>query len=371
MPKAKLTWIIDAIDPNLYAPFEVDKDTDYYLDLRDRYKELLNSAKNAGADDESIEIITKFKERILLALRDFYKGNEVPAHQRIKNLVKDCIGDSFAVTTVNYSPAFPGTAGSELQLFRGRLGNPRGYEAKEMLHLPYSKRGLTGNYRFSIPGVPSLYLGNSSYACWMELDRPSETHFNVSPVLLDGSQRILNLAVMNRDFLKLNDCDADCVHSWLRLMMLMIATSYRIKETGRIFKSEYIISQSIMLACKQLGLDGIAYYSRKVTDQVFARATVNLALFTVYKFGQEYSDVCKHIKIGDAFNYQLFKELGVANTDASYDLRTTEAGAMTVLGNYDRRFEYGLTDFCAFDRFLFKGWNHSKVAWGNALVDKR
>lgn len=65
-----------------------------------------------------------------------------------------------------------------------------------MLHLPFPMRGKTGNYRFSIPGIPSLYLGNSSYACWLELGRPAEYKFNVSPVVLDGSQKIFNLAVM-------------------------------------------------------------------------------------------------------------------------------------------------------------------------------
>lgn len=120
---------------------------------------------------------------------------------------------------------------------------------------------------------------------------------------------------MNRDFSQLNDDEANRVHTWLKLLMLMIATSYRIKEQGRTFKSEYIVLQSIMLAYKQLGLNGVAYYSHQVTDQVFAGAAVSVAFFTEYKFGQEYSDTCNHIMIGDSFNYQTFKQLGFGNTD--------------------------------------------------------
>lgn len=55
-----------------------------------------------------------------------------------------------------------------------------------------------------------------------------------------------------------------------------LATSYRIKEEGRTFKSEYIISQSIMMACKRLGYDGVAYYSKRVYDEVFALHTHTL-----------------------------------------------------------------------------------------------
>lgn len=368
MPDKKLLWITNAISKDLYAPFEVEKDSDYYLDLRDKYNLLLKNAKKAKADTESIGIINKYKKRILESLRAYYAGDIIAAHKKIRNLVKECVDDKFAVSAVNNSFAFPGL-GPEVQFFRARLGNPRGFKAKEMLHLPYSLRGKTGNYRFSIPGVPSLYLGNSSYACWIELGRPAEVEFNVSPVLLEGDQRIFNLAVMNRDFHGLNDGEADRVHTWLRLMMLMIATSYRVKEPNRTFKSEYIVSQSVMLACKKLGLDGIAYYSRRVTDQVFALAAVNVALFTEYKFGKEYSEMCNHVMIGDSFNYQTFKQLGPANTDAAYELRTAQAGSGTVIGSYDRKYSYGMTDFCQFDKFLFKGWNRDKITWGNALND--
>ncbi len=60
-----------------------------------------------------------------------------------------------------------------------------------MMYLPISLRSKSGNYRFSIPGNPSLYLANSSYGCWIETGFPADIDFNVSsPVLLDGKQKI-------------------------------------------------------------------------------------------------------------------------------------------------------------------------------------
>ena len=61
--------------------------------------------------------------------------------------------------------------------------------------------------------------------------------------------------------------------------MLTVATSYRIKEDGRTFKYEYIISQSIMMACEKFGYDDVACYSKRVYDEVFALCVINLALF--------------------------------------------------------------------------------------------
>ena len=147
----------------------------------------------------------------------------------------------------------------------------------------------------------------------------------------------------------------------------MIASSYRVNEENRTFKSEYIVSQSIMLACKRLGLDGVVYYSKRVEDEIFALPAVNVALFAEYKNRNQYSDLCNHIKIADSFSYSLFNQLQLRKKDIEYDLRCTNIGLPCKIGTYDRQYAYGNTQFAAFDRFLFSGWNSKLVSFGNAL----
>lgn len=127
-----LTWLNNGfICKDLYAPFVLEKDSEYVTDLKNKYKTVIKQAKNANADAESLKILNKFKDKIL-----------------------------------NKSSAFAGMPGSELQLFRCQIGNPsNAYTAKDMLHLPAKLRAKSGNYRFSIPGNPSMYLANSSYGC--------------------------------------------------------------------------------------------------------------------------------------------------------------------------------------------------------------
>jgi len=147
-------------------------------DLSNRLSILLTRALTAGADKESIAIIKKFKAKIIEALRCYYKADIEKSNIIIKNLIKDIGNDSFAVSELNSSFAFPGTQDKELQLFRCRTGNASSsFSAKDMLHLPCSRRSKSGNYRFSIPGNPSLYLANSSYGCWIETGFPSDTDF--------------------------------------------------------------------------------------------------------------------------------------------------------------------------------------------------
>lgn len=366
-----LTWLTNGfVCKDLYAPFVLEKDSEYVTDLKNKYKTVINQAKNANADAESLKILNKFKDKILEALKCYYRADIEKSNTIIRNLIKDIGEDTFAVSTLNESSAFAGMPGSELQLFRCRIGNPsNAYTAKDMLHLPAKLRAKSGNYRFSIPGNPSLYLANSSYGCWIETGFPAENEFNVSPVLMDGTQKVLNLAVSIRDFSALNNFEENRVHCWLKLYMLSIATSYKIKEFNRTFKSEYIISQSIMMACKRLGYDGVAYYSKRVSDEIFARCAINLALFVNYT--GEYSEIVKHMKMDDAFNYGLFKQLCASLTYKDYDLRSTRTGFITNIGTYDRQYPYTETKFPDFDKFLFTTWRDkpngkgkNQIPWG-------
>ena len=370
----KLTWMNNNfICKDLYAPFKVEKDNDYIKDLSKRFLILLKQAISAGADTESILLIKKYRIKIIEALNCYYHADIGKSNTIIKNLIKNIGKNQFAVSTLDSSYAFPGEWEKELQLFRSRTGNPsNSFTAKDMLHLPYSLRAKSGNYRFSIPGNPSLYLSNSSYGCWIETGFPPDIDCNVSPVLLDGTQKIFNLVVSIRDFSHLNELESGRVHTWLKLLMLAMATSYRIMESGRIFKSEYIISQSIMMACKKLGYDGVAYYSKRVSDETFACCAVNLALFVDYK--NEYSDIVNHIKIDNAFNYSVYKNLSSSLKYKKYELRAVNSGRITNIGSYERQYPYRETEFYNFDQFLFTTWRDKhagkgkdKIPWGVKL----
>ena len=351
-----LSWLMnDFICKELYAPYIIDRDSDYYDSLQNKFNIVLKQAKKAGADDESIAIIKRYSRKILESMRAYYNADLSKSSTIIRNLIQDLGDDPFAVNNLSSSDAFFGCKEDELQFFRCRTGKlPIKFKAEDMLYLPKHLRSKSGNYRFSIPGNPSLYLSNTSYGCWIETEYPPEDEFNVSPILLDGTQKILNLVISVRDFHRLQEFDNDRVHCWLKLLMLSIATSFRINEEGRTFKSEYVISQAIMMACKKLGYDGVAYYSKRVSDEIFSLCAINLALFVDYD--GEKSNIAKHIKIDDAYNFALYKKLLPSLKYKECDMRSIRTGLITNIGNYDRQYPYRETEFFAFDMFLFTTW---------------
>ena len=59
-----LAWMNNGfICKDLYAPFVLDKDTDYLDDLKKKYKTVLKQAGDAGADADILKILKKYKKK--------------------------------------------------------------------------------------------------------------------------------------------------------------------------------------------------------------------------------------------------------------------------------------------------------------------
>lgn len=94
-----LTWMNNGfICKDLYAPFVLDKDSDYLDDFKKKYQIVLKKAEYAEADAESIKILKNFKNKILEKLKSYYKADIEKCNTIIRNLIKDIGEDPFAVS---------------------------------------------------------------------------------------------------------------------------------------------------------------------------------------------------------------------------------------------------------------------------------
>ena len=74
----KLTWVDNGfICRDLYAPFVIEKDSEYIDDLRNKYRLVIRRAKDAGADAESLRILNKLKLRFSRMTRSHRKNMSV------------------------------------------------------------------------------------------------------------------------------------------------------------------------------------------------------------------------------------------------------------------------------------------------------
>lgn len=137
--------------------------------------------------------------------------------------------------------------------------------------------------------------------------------------------------------------------------LLSQVTSYCINEDSRNFKSEYVISQLITLACKSNKIDGISYISKRVSTNEFGHnICMNLALFIPYEQDVKYSqNMISEMKIGTPINYAYFNKLKRAPLNLSieplpYELKQ---GAIAI-GDFENQIPYTETDFYDYDRYL-------------------
>lgn len=138
----------------------------------------------------------------------------------------------------------------------------------------------------------------------------------------------------------------------------MFCTSYKVEETNRNFKSEYILPQMLMLACKRRKLDGITYYSKQIPSELLAcNVGVNLVLFAKYNGEESLSEICQHLEVGTSFNFALFKQLLPCQLYKTYELRALSTPYINNVGTKNHFFPYTETQFFEFDKYLFANWH--------------
>lgn len=161
--------------------------------------------------------------------------------------------------------------GQKTGLFRCRAADsPTALKKSDLYHIPFELRHLVATQRFSIPGVPSLYLGGSTFACWVELGRPPLDRLAAScwRVAPEVQLRILDLGYTPQHLLHLavptphTAQSQKFIVSWGVLWPLAAACMMRVAHPRGAFKAEYTIPQLVLRWVADNGAwHGVRYFS--------------------------------------------------------------------------------------------------------------
>ena len=190
---------------------------------------------------------------------------------------------------------------SAVVYFRARA-NDTGflYSQKEMYHIPFDRRAIISNQRYSVTGLPCMYLGGSTYICWEELGRPDYKTCNFCGFKNKGPLYLYDF-VIPPVWNDLND---------VYRVAIILACSIK-SNPNDIFKQEYILPQCFLQAIidKHIGdfknVYGIKYLSVKLLNQS--------ATFFEYKLN-ELSDIRRYV------NY-VFPAVSSRSTGISKELQ--------------------------------------------------
>lgn len=212
-----------------------------------------------------------------------------------------------------------------------------------------------------------MYLSTTSWGCWIEMNKPSRRKFNVSALRIPGNLRVLNLCVqqnlINGMSALPDEKDYREIISLLEILPLVIATSFRVtKQKERVFKSEYVIPQLIMQVCLELGIDGVAYLSKRTDAMIAYPYAVNLALLMTGESKSKYWYRANEVELTEPVRFSEFMMLPEKERNISgheeYKSFVNEFYAKERGGGHGmitfrhKRVPYIDTCFSAFDEYL-------------------
>ena len=127
------------------------------------------------------------------------------------------------------------------------------FEEEGLSHIPFNLSHHTNNERYSICGLPSLYLASSAYGCWMEMNSPRIETVNIALFKPQNDIKFLDLCYPNENEL----------YDKHRIMLLpiIVACDMPVKYPEANYKYEYTIPQLILESL-------VKYRNEKMNRQV-------------------------------------------------------------------------------------------------------
>lgn len=212
---------------------------------------------------EKIELIVR---GILNCIDEQYKGKPKNAYDALAKFMNEAkVSELLEKSSIIYS---------NTNLFRTRLDESScKFERKDLFHIPFELRGKIRTQRFSIPGFPCLYLSNSVYLNWEELQQPDFDKMHCCRL-----ENIKNLSLLDMTYNF--DESSNNVDDYLILYPLKAACAIKVYNINDHFKSEYIISQLLMQWINKRRLDGIKYSSThiKKSESIHNNTFYNLVI---------------------------------------------------------------------------------------------
>ena len=203
-------------------PIKRKDNSDFRVVLENALENYVNLIKDAGVIEltqENMNDIEKSCDAINEIVTLQYQGKHSEAYGRLGEIVK-------AKMNVLIE-------GANLSLYRMRkFEGEKRFTYIDMFHIPFEKRGKVKTQRYSIPGYPCLYVGESIYACWEEMDRPLS--WMVSKIVCKKMPLLLDLRVPNEKEFNVFD---------LLRFPLIIACMIPVLNNKDDYKPEYIIPQ--------------------------------------------------------------------------------------------------------------------------------
>ncbi|RJR43088.1 hypothetical protein, partial [Salmonella enterica] len=273
---------------SIRPPIEVGKNNDLISDFHSKCEKFKDCLKEYLTNNDKIlahrvrsrlKVIQSLQDGIINCLECFLTGDIKSAYDCFELMLKP---QFISRHIKNICIPLTEMCNSQRPLFRVRKSDRPLSTRKDIFHIPFNQRHLVRAQRYSVAGLPCLYLGTSLYICWREMDKPDFDKLYISSFITDkedDKSLLLNLSAdflyKTRLFLKRKNApkpiekySTSTMLSYLALWPLILACNYLKKHNDASFIQEYIIPNLLMQWISRdinnNNIIGIAYRSTKL-----------------------------------------------------------------------------------------------------------
>ncbi len=220
-------------------PIEHDSD-DFIYDVKKTYKRYFDDISSLEVDafgdeelrDATIQDVKVRIRNVVMVLKRYYEGCHSEAYQLLKEQIVKTDGFLDIDVIIKEKGEY---------YYRARNNDESIRSFEDMFHIPNNKRGIVKTERFSAPGYPCLYLGNTVYDCWEEMGRPSFEELSFSGFRVMNDFMVYDLRKPNRVAFEIEN-----LPQTLKRLVYIIACQFKVLHKEQPFKPEYIIPQLIL-----------------------------------------------------------------------------------------------------------------------------
>ncbi|EDR6797313.1 hypothetical protein GP393_004120 [Salmonella enterica subsp. enterica serovar Anatum] len=287
---------------SIRPPIEVGKNNDLISDFHSKCEKFKDCLKEYLTNNDKIlahrvrsrlKVIQSLQDGIINCLECFLTGDIKSAYDCFELMLKP---QFISRHIKNICIPLTEMCNSQRPLFRVRKSDRPLSTRKDIFHIPFNQRHLVRAQRYSVAGLPCLYLGTSLYICWREMDKPDSDKLYISSFITDkedDKSLLLNLSAdflyKTRLFLKRKNApkpiekySTSTMLSYLALWPLILACNYLKKHNDASFIQEYIIPNLLMQWISRdinnNNIIGIAYRSTKLPANTDSRKGINVVL---------------------------------------------------------------------------------------------
>lgn len=347
----------------LRPPFTIKKDIiTEYRDICDRYLKFLESHISEMNNGFARKLSRRLEKTKIISigitecLQHFLSGDIKTAYDSFDSIFNDTTISKYIQ---NISIPLNEICNKMTPLFRVRKSDSPLITREEMFHIPFKLRHLVNAQRYSVAGLPCLYLGSSLYICWQEMDKPDFNKLYLSSFSSnDDNAKVLNFAsdilfgklraLHIPKHLQYSEISIITQLSYLTLYPLIIACSFIKKAKNASFNQEYIIPNLLMQWISRRNRSnvmGIAYRSTKLKRTTQNKRSINVVLPPKITYSQTLShDFCPKLssmfELTQPISWQVLKTL-------DYDVIDNEDSARQQAIHKLKRREhfYGIENF--------------------------